>query len=47
MTTGLSVTMYKTKTAIFKRGGILKGEEVTCSKGRKWIQHSYMMGFGV
>jgi len=47
MTVGLRVTIYKTKTAIFKIGGTFKGEEVTCSKGRKQIQHSYMTGFGV
>ena len=47
MTGGLRVTIYTTKTAVFKREGTIKGEEVTCSKGRKRIQCSYMTGFGV
>jgi len=44
MTGGLRVTIYKMKTAIFKRGGTLKGEEVTCSKGRNRFS-VHMTGF--
>jgi len=45
MTRDLRVTIYKTKNAIFKSGGTLKGEEVTCSKGKKQLQRSCMTGF--
>jgi hypothetical protein len=45
MTGGLGITTYKTETVIFKSGGTMKGEEVTCSKGRKRLQCSCMTGF--